>query len=298
MKMKTGILKHPLSGTRIPVCKSFVLKRFTLIELLVVIAIIAILAGMLLPALKQAKEMAKRSGCLSNLRQCGLAITSYSVDWNDFTPSRPSYGMYDARVNDLVQSRPFREFATDQAGVEIYYGGEIGAYLFRNPDNIFNCPSRYIPSSIYPIHQAGAKSSYIFPGFGLPDGVTGTSFPAAGCLRLSKIAKPGPPTYPNKFLMMDRPFHWWTTNTNGMKYVDNHGNGANYLKADCSVEWLGYKSCGTLQTADSGNQFIAVPLGTIVPYNMTGSSLISVTWITINGTTNTSNLPLYTSEYQ
>ena len=74
----SSLISHLSSLTRKTV------SRFTLIELLVVIAIIAILAAMLMPALQQARDRARTSNCLNNLKQLALAGTQYSSDYDDY----------------------------------------------------------------------------------------------------------------------------------------------------------------------------------------------------------------------
>ena len=73
------------------------IRGFTLVELLVVIAIIALLMGMLMPALRKAKEQAKGIECYSNLKQIGLAANLYAEDWNEFIP-RGSWGADDEPI--------------------------------------------------------------------------------------------------------------------------------------------------------------------------------------------------------
>ena len=115
---------------------------FTLIELLVVIAIIAILAAILFPVFAQAREKARQTACLSNLKQIGLAIHTYVIDYDERWPRgegcsapAPSPTKPDTATGCWNKSGPFGQRLN-------HYKWQAWLMPYVKNVDVFKCPSR------------------------------------------------------------------------------------------------------------------------------------------------------------
>jgi prepilin-type N-terminal cleavage/methylation domain-containing protein len=136
--MQKETLKHRHEMKFNPSCKSFVIKGFTLVELLVVIAIIGVLASMLLPALSKAREMAKISSCLGNIKQIGLATLNYADDFGYLLPINGNPGM----TNGTYGNDSFYALYEDYLNGKLNISGKTKAQCVANyTAQVFVCPS-------------------------------------------------------------------------------------------------------------------------------------------------------------
>jgi len=213
-------------------------RGFTLIELLVVMAIVVLLAGLLLPVLAHAREHARRTRCLNNLRQIGIAIALYAGD-------------HDGYVYPEVYNEGWR-CQMGQYPPGSNWTAAIGQYM-RNTD-IFRCPndSVFPPDMTFvcqrPVgtgYPTLARVSYIYVGlniWGDPTKPWKTANWPRCIRRIDADESEGEKASAVGWIVRDKDWRnsrggWATVHDGGATREDPHKAGSNVLYVDGSVRW-------------------------------------------------------------